>query len=67
MDQLITDVVALVSGAGGSMLYPDLLAQVEPERRAILPMALKNARKANLLTQDVKLVDGVIVHTYYKV
>lgn len=67
MDELIQECVGLVDSAGGSLLYPALLAAIPYEKRGHLPRALKQARADGLLTQTVELVNGKIVHTYHKV
>lgn len=64
MDELIHECVSLVTANGGSLNYRDLLAAIPPEKRGNLPRSLKQARASGLLTQEVKLVDGVVVHTY---
>lgn len=67
MDELINVCVGHVTSAGGSLLYADLLAQIDPNQRAFLPKVLKQARANGVLTQTVALVNGKIVHTYHTV
>lgn len=60
-------VLAQLDTAGGSATYPAILEATPFEKRRHLFNALKTLRKSGQVTQDVKLVDGAIVHTYYKV
>jgi hypothetical protein len=67
LDTLIDTCIGHITDAGGSMIYPDLLAKIPYEQRQQLPKALKQARVSGQLTQTVELVDGKVVHTYHKV
>jgi len=67
MDELVQELMNLVNGANGTMTHATLLAAWPADKRGALPKAIKTARQLNLLTQEVKLVDGAIVHTYKKV
>lgn len=64
MNELIDACVTLVQNSGGNMVYRDLLAATPNENRKALPKALKEARARGLLSQEVKLVEGEVVHTY---
>jgi len=67
MSEISDKLVTMVTNAGNSMTYPALYAAVAVEERRLLPNALKEAKKAGLLTEEVKLVDGVVIHTLIKV
>ena len=65
MEALLTELLASIPAEG--KLYKDVLESVPFEQRRFLPGALKIGKARGVLRQDVKLVDGVVVHTYYKV
>jgi hypothetical protein len=67
MDDLAQEVVDKVKANGGSMTFVQLKAALSPEKWPGMPRATKIARAENKLTQDVKLVDGKTVLTYYSV
>lgn len=53
MDELMDKIVTVVDGAGGSMPYPALLAEMDSFEYRILKPALDNLKAANRARQIV--------------
>lgn len=65
MSELAQELVGLVTTAGGSLTYPQLLAQVSPEKHPRLRSALKEAFKLNALGQKVEWDGTANTHTVF--
>lgn len=65
MSELAQELVSLVTTAGGSITYPELLAQVSPEKYPRLRPALKEAFKAGALNQKVEWDGTANTHTVF--
>lgn len=65
MEELLAELLTSVPVEG--KIYKDILESVPYEKRRFLTGALKIGKSRGVLRQDIKLVDGVVVHTYYKV
>jgi hypothetical protein len=67
MSELAQEVVSIVETAGGSITYPELLAQISPEKHPRLRPALKEAFKVGGLNQKVEWDGSANTHTIFKV
>jgi hypothetical protein len=64
MDEFINSLVSKVQAAGGTLNYRQMYEETAFQDRSKLPNALKQARAQGLLTQEVSVVDGAVVHVY---
>jgi hypothetical protein len=65
MDELIQSIAAAVSAAPDGLVYKTLHANTAPEKRPMLPNALKTLKARNELHEQVRVVDGVVLHTLH--
>jgi hypothetical protein len=65
MDELIQAISTSVSGATDGLVYRELFNNTAPEKRHLLPNALKTLKARNELHEVVRVVDGAVVHTLH--
>lgn len=65
MEALLDELLPTIPVEGKK--YKDIVESVPFEKRRLLVGALKIGKSRGVLRQDVTLVDGVIVHNYYRV
>lgn len=65
MDELIQQISASLAANPAGVVYKDLYEATAPEKRYLLPNALKTLKANGQYHPVVRVVDGKVVHTLH--